>query len=83
VGYGLPPIDYMRRSDFPRMARWQKVVLSALLLVEVGVGVASAVFFNFAEVMGVVAAASVLFTIVFLAFLIRRSRPAKKAKSPA
>jgi len=81
VAFGLPPMDYMRRSDFPRMTtRRQKLAFVSFLVVGAGLGIVS-IFGNFAEVMGVWAGASVLWLIGVLAFIIRRSRPAKTTES--
>jgi hypothetical protein len=81
VGYGLSPMDYMRRSDFPRLSRWKKVAFVVLLVLCIGLGVASAIFGNLAEVMGACSLVSVLSLIGLLTFMIRRSRPVKKAGS--
>jgi hypothetical protein len=39
VGYGLPPTDYVRRSDFPRLGGSQKVLIALLATVGIGVGI--------------------------------------------
>jgi hypothetical protein len=78
--YGLPPMDYMRRSDFPRPSKGQKLAVGILLLVLIGLGVALAALGDgtFALVRGAIAIGTVVLLTVGLIFVIRHSRPARK-----
>ena len=79
---GLPPMDYMRRSDFPPMTGWQKIGFTAFLMVVAGGAGVVSIMGNHGEVVGAFAVASVMWATGGVTLMIRRSRPAEKVDAP-
>ena len=46
MGYGLPPMDYLRRSDFAAWTaspRWKRAILISILIIALGIGITAGV----------------------------------------